>query len=96
MTSNESAATFTAPARIASGNLANGQLKWRIRASLKHRIPDLADIHVTVVGNTVALRGKVRSCREKRCCIECCRHVPGVARVLDDLAVVSAACEPAR
>lgn len=67
--------------------MGTGDLKWRIQACLRQRIPDLQGIHVTVVGNTAVLRGQVRSQCDKRFCIECCRHVPGVMRVLDELLV---------
>jgi hypothetical protein len=62
-------------------------LKWRIQACLRQRIPDLQGIHVTVVGNTAAIRGHLRSQCDKRFCLECCRHVPGVMRVVDELLV---------
>jgi osmotically-inducible protein OsmY len=46
-----------------------------------------AVIHITVIGSTAAMRGTVRSPQDKRLCLECCRHVPGVTRVVDDLIV---------
>ena len=76
------------PIQFAEGNVAEGQdLKWRITACLNTRIPDLKDIHITVVGNTAVLRGKVRTLQEKLLCLKCCRHVPGVMRIVDDLIV---------
>ena len=75
-----------APDQFATGNVAQGQdLKWRIEACFKNRIPEIQGIHVTVFGGTAVLRGKVRSLSEKRLCLECCRRVPGVTRVIDDL-----------
>jgi hypothetical protein len=75
-----------APDHFATGNVAEGQdLKWRIEACFKSRIPEIQGIHVTVFGGSAVLRGKVRSSQEKRLCLECCRHVPGVTRVVDDL-----------
>jgi len=77
-----------APTQFAAGDAAEGHdLKWRITACLRGRIPGLQGIHITVFGNTAALRGKVRSLKEKRVCVECCRHVPGVMRVVDELIV---------
>lgn len=77
-----------APNQFATGDVAEGHdLRWRIMACLRCRIPELQGIHVTVFGNTAALRGEVRSLHEKRLFLECCRHVPGVIRVVDDLTV---------
>lgn len=88
MKSSDSPGAIPASAHFAVGDTALGNdLKWRITACLRDRIPDLRDIHITVFGNTAALRGEVRSLSEKRMCIECCRHVPGVIRVVDDLVV---------
>jgi osmotically-inducible protein OsmY len=62
-------------------------LKGRVMACLQDRNADVRGIHLTVFGGTVAIRGYVRSLKEKRLCVECCRHVPGVMRVVDDLIV---------
>lgn len=62
-------------------------LKRRILACLRGRIPSLPGLHITVVGNTAVLRGNVRTLQEKSLCLECCRHVPGVVMVVDDLTV---------
>lgn len=62
-------------------------LKERIMACLRDRIPDLQRIHVTAFGSTVVIRGQLRSPNEKRLSLECCRHVPGVIRVIDELIV---------
>ena len=80
--------TLPTPTQFAVGNTAQGHdLKWRIEACMRDRLPGLQGIHITVFGNTVALRGKVCSLQEKWQCIECCRHVPGVIRVVDDLKI---------
>jgi hypothetical protein len=63
-------------------------LKWRILACLRERIAESRGIHLAVMGGTVVIRGPVKSLHEKRLYIECCRHVPGVARVVDELVVV--------
>lgn len=74
------------PTQFAEGDNSKGiDLERRITACLRDRIPDLPGIRITVFGGTAALRGEVRSAKEKRLCIECCRHVPGVLRVLDEL-----------
>ena len=62
-------------------------LTSRIMACLRDRIPDLERVHVTVIGNTAAMRGTLRSQHDKRLCLECCRHVPGVRRVVDELII---------
>jgi len=62
-------------------------LKRRILACLRERLPDLPEICVTVIGGTAAVRGELRSVQEKRFCLECCRHVPGVMCVEDELVV---------
>lgn len=75
-----------APTHYAQGDTSKGyDLKSRIVACLNVRFPGLRGIRVTVFGNTADLRGEVRSLQEKRLCVECCRHVPGVTRVVDDL-----------
>ena len=77
-----------APTHFAESDTSQGRdLQWRISACLQARIPDIQGIHIAVFGNTVALRGEVRSLCEKRLCLECCRHVPGVMRLVDDLTV---------
>ncbi len=65
------------------------ELKGRILTGLRDRNTDLRGIHVTVFGGTVAIRGHVRSMPEKQLCVEFCRQVPGVVRVVDDLIVVN-------
>ncbi|MBI3866756.1 MAG: BON domain-containing protein [Planctomycetia bacterium] len=75
-----------APNQFAAGDVAEGHdIKWRIMACFRCRIPEVQGIHVTVFGNTAVLRGKVRSLHDRRLCLECCRHVPGVMRVVDEL-----------
>jgi osmotically-inducible protein OsmY len=74
------------PDQFATGDATEDhELKWRIMACFQCRIPEVTGIRVTVFGNTAVLRGNVRSSHDKRICLECCRHVPGVMRVVDDL-----------
>ena len=63
------------------------ELMWRIMACLRGRLPEIEGLHVAVVDHTAALRGTLRSQHDKRLCVECCRHVPGVMRVVDELTV---------
>ena len=77
-----------APAHFAAGDAVFGdELNRRIMACLRGRIPDLKGIHVAVFGNTAVIRGEVRTLEEKAMCLECCRHVPGVAKIVNDLTV---------
>ena len=62
-------------------------LKWRIQACLRERIAESREIYLAVMGGTVVIRGQVMSHHEKRVYMECCRHVPGVVRVVDELLV---------
>ena len=64
-----------------------GALKAKIVAGLKDRIPGLKDVHVTVYGSTSVLRGRLLSAQEKRLCLEYCRSVPGVVKIIDELIV---------
>lgn len=77
-----------APAHFAAADAAFGDdLNRRIMACLRGRIPDLKGIHVTVFGNTAVLRGEVRTLEQKGLCVECCRDVPGVGKIVNDLTV---------
>jgi osmotically-inducible protein OsmY len=77
-----------APAHFAAGDAGLGHdLNRRIMASLRERIPDLKGIHVAVFGNTAVLRGEVRTLDEKQACVECCRRVPHVTKIVNDLTV---------
>ena len=86
MKSSDHGELVPTPIHFAEGDVADGRdLKWRITACLNTRIPDLKGIHVTVVGNTAVLRGNVRTLQEKWLCLKCCRDIPGVMRIVDDL-----------
>jgi len=77
-----------APNQFAKNDTAEAHdLKQRITTCLKDRFSGLQGIHVTVFGTTVALRGKVSTKDDKRLRLECCRNVPGVTRVVDDLII---------
>ena len=66
-------------------------LKRRVQACLATRFPSLADTEIAVIGRTVIFRGDALSDVEKRLCTECCRHVPGVARVMEKVVVFGGA-----
>jgi osmotically-inducible protein OsmY len=63
-------------------------LRSRIVTSLQERIPNSQGVRVTVFGSTAVLRGTLSLAHDKRLCLECCRHVPGVIRVIDELVVI--------
>ena len=74
-------------AQAVEGTPAQRGLAWRIQACFRDRVGGLGKIHIMVVGSTVLLRGELDSLREKWLSLECCRHVPGVARVIDELVI---------
>ena len=49
--------------------------------------PWLAKVDVRFHGGTATLSGKVRTFYERQLCTACCRRVPGVQRVVDELQV---------
>ncbi len=82
-------AIIPAPTHFAAGDAAFGHdVARRIAACLRERMAELKGIHVAAFGNTAVLRGEVRTAEEKRLCVECCRHVPGVMKIVNDLTVV--------
>lgn len=63
---------------------------------LEHRLVNFLDarhvpgrelVHLDVHGGTVIVRGPLHSAREKWLCIECCRHVAGVIKLVDEIVV---------
>jgi osmotically-inducible protein OsmY len=76
------------PTQFAAGDTSeSNDLRSRIVASLRDRSPNSQGIRVTVFGGTAVLRGTLTLAQDKRLCLECCRHVPGVIRVIDELVV---------
>lgn len=68
----------------------NRDLARKIVAFLAaRRLLDEVAIHVKADRGAIAIRGQVRSERERSICIECCRHVAGVVRVEDQLQVAN-------
>ena len=92
MESSSNSDLVPVPHQFAEGSTSEGRdLQHRIMACLKSRFPGLRGVHVTVVGGTADLRGEVSSKTDKRLCVEYCRHVPGVFKIVDELVVVERA-----
>jgi osmotically-inducible protein OsmY len=78
-----------APNQFAEGNTGEGlDLQTRIMACLKSKFPSLRGVRVTVIGGTAAIRGEVSSKEDKQLCLDCCRQVAGVIRIVNELVVV--------
>jgi osmotically-inducible protein OsmY len=60
-----------------------------------HRMPALRKIEVEARGGTVVLRGRVDSFYQKQLCLNCCRRVAGVIKLVEDVAVTSASPQSA-
>lgn len=82
----------TPPQFADAGNFHENELKRRVVACLQSRLPHpVAGVEVTVIGRTVVFRGDSLTAAEKRLCDECCRHVPGVTRVMEKSVVFETA-----
>ena len=78
------------PTQFAAGNTSEAnELRSKIMSRLKDHLPNSQGIRVTVFGGTVVLRGNFSLAQEKRLCLECCRSVPGVIQVIDELVVTN-------
>lgn len=86
-------------AHLPSTSLARSKrpARWQPEEELQRRIKILwhsrgisgADgLEAIVSGSTVTVRGEVPSQHERWRCLECCRHVPGVRNVVDELIVL--------
>ena len=63
-------------------------LESRIRIFLAEQgVAALRRIAVSATGGTVNLCGRVHSFYEKQLCLNCCQHVAGVIRVIDEIEV---------
>jgi osmotically-inducible protein OsmY len=82
---SETFATLAPPTDLIAAD--TRELARRIVACLRDRAPDVEGIDVTVTGNTAEVRGRLHSPHEKWLCLECCRHVPGVMHVVDELVI---------
>jgi hypothetical protein len=66
----------------------NRELERRVRNFLDQRsIPSLRRLTVEAAGNSVVLRGTVRTYYEKQLAINCCQRVAGVLDVVDAIEV---------
>ena len=64
------------------------EIKRRITILLSQRgVSSLRRLHIEVKDGTVTLRGYVASFYERQLCLSCCRHVPGVFRMVDEINV---------
>lgn len=59
-------------------------------------VPEQESVHLDVHGGTVVVSGRLRSRHSKWLCIECCRHVAGVIKLVDELEVNATAPEETR
>ncbi len=62
-------------------------LQKRVAACLESRHPELAGVDVTTIGRTVIFQGDSLTAEEKHRLYECCRHIPGVSRVMEKTVV---------
>jgi osmotically-inducible protein OsmY len=71
-----------------TAQLDDPELARRIIEFLNLRqLAPVAELDVRTTGGLAVVRGQVASERDRRLCIECCRHVAGVVRVVDELCV---------
>ena len=62
----------------------DGELKKRILISLQARgAHALESVELNVVGGVVTLSGRFATSHDRHFCLECCRHVAGVLRIVD-------------
>ena len=88
MESSEQPEVVPAPRQFASADPSSAkELKSRIVACVREGLPNSPSVHVTVFGGTVVLRSTLSSAQDKLRCLENCRRVPGVIRVVDELVV---------
>lgn len=88
MTSSEQA---WIPTRVADGvcsESANEDLRRRIVNSLHARgVSDVDSLVVESNDGLVVIRGRLPSFQAKRQCVDCCRHVAGVLKLVEELEV---------
>lgn len=84
--------TLFAPPQFADPEtFQENHLKQRVVSCLKSRLPGpVANVEITVLGRIVIFRGDALSAEEKRLCYECCRHVPGVRKVVEKSVAIDA------
>jgi hypothetical protein len=66
----------------------NGDLERRTRIFLdRQNVPAVRRVTVSASQGAVKLRGRVGSFHERQLCVNCCQHVAGVMRVIDEIEV---------
>ncbi len=72
----------------------NAELERRIANFLcQRRVPGRECIQLNVYGGVVAVSGRIPTRYAKWLCIECCRRVAGVIRIIDKVRIESAVNE---
>ena len=70
------------------------ELQRRIANFLyQHRVPGIECIQLNVYGGVVAVSGRIPTRYARWLCIESCRRVPGVLRVIDNVKIEPAVSE---
>ena len=70
---------------------ADGELRRRIVNFLHSRnVPGVQQVRIDAAAGTIFLQGRVPSTEARRLCVECCRRVAGVIRLIDGLEVPEA------
>lgn len=73
---------------VAGKNMQDEDLEHRLVNFLYERdVPERRTVQLDVHGGTVVVSGRLRSRHSKWLCIECCRHVAGVIKLVDELEV---------
>ena len=71
------------------------EIKRRIVNLLCQRgVSSVQQLNIEVENGTVTVRGTVPSFYERQICVSCCRHVPGVFRLVDEIEVDSPVSQP--
>jgi osmotically-inducible protein OsmY len=74
------------PDRDKTPSLADIDLEQRVRnALISHGVRGAGRLAVGACSGTVTLSGYLPSVHEKWLCVECCRHVAGVQKIVDTL-----------
>ncbi len=64
----------------------NDELKRRLNNALHAcGASQAGDVEIEAAGGIVVLRGRLPAAADKRQFLECCRHVPGVLRLIDQV-----------
>ena len=76
---------------------ADVDLEHRLANFLEGRhVPEREAVHIEAHGGTVVIRGRLTSTHARWLCVECCRHVAGVIRLVDQLELGPRANQRAR